>query len=57
MIRSSFELVFKEIGHLMDGFTHLEDQWPGMVMDGDYRSVSVFILVCMMYGSELGGIG
>ena len=30
----SFELVFWVFGHLMDEFSHLEDQWPSLIMDG-----------------------
>ena len=40
-------------GHLMDGFTHLEDQWPGWMVDGDDRSVLLFICVFVMYGGDL----
>ena len=29
----SFELVFMVVCHLMDRFSHLEDQWPGWMMD------------------------
>ena len=54
MIRSSFELVFMGNGHLMDGFTHLGDQWPSWMVDGDYWSVFVFILVYVMNGGALG---
>ena len=43
---------------LMDGFLHLEDQWPGWI-DGwmDYRSVFVFLLVNVMNGEGLEGVG
>ena len=37
----------------MDGFSHLEDQWPGWMVDGDYWSTFVFILIYVMYGGDL----
>ena len=49
--------LFMDGGHLMDGFSHLEDQWPGWMMDGDYRSVLLCICVYVMYGRDLGWIG
>ena len=40
----------------MDGFTHLEDQWLGWMVDGGYWSVFMFILICVMYGGDLEGL-
>ena len=40
----------------MDGFSHLEDQWPGWMVDGVYWSVFVFILDYVMYGGGLDWI-
>ena len=57
MFRSSIELVFMEKWPLMDGFLHLEDQWPGWIDGGKYRSVFVFLLVNVMNGEGLKGIG
>ena len=34
ILRFTFELMFMDFWPLMDGFSHLEDQWPGFVMDG-----------------------
>lgn len=41
---------------LMDGFLHLEDQWPGWRLDGDYWSAFVFVLNYVMYGGDLDWI-
>ena len=40
---------------LMDGFSHLEDQWPGLLMDGLYKCF-LCLYAFVMYGGELGGI-
>ena len=46
------------VGHLMDGFSHLEDQWPEWIDGGmDYRSVFMFLLVHVMNGEGLEEIG
>ena len=43
-----------ENGHLMDGFSHLEDQWPGWMVGGDDRSVLLSICVYVMNGGDCG---
>ena len=40
--------------HLMDGFSYLEDQWPGWMMVGGYRSVLLFTCVYVMNGRDWG---
>ena len=42
-----------ENSHLMDEFAHLEDQWPGWMLDGDDKSVLLHICVFVMYESDL----
>ena len=40
----------------MDGFFHLEEQWPDWMVDGDCWSVFVLIFVYVIYGGDLGWI-
>ena len=54
MFRSAIELVLMEKWSLMDESLHLEDQWPSWMVDGDYWSVFVFILVYVMYEGDWG---
>ena len=45
MFRSAIEVVLMEKWPLMNGFLHLEDQWPGWI-DGLMEGWSIEVFLC-----------